>query len=269
VRVLPTPKTAGEAEAERREQDARTANDRGLTKYTRYLWRATAVLAFVAAVQAGLFVWQLVLIRKSLAEAKTSSEAAHLGAIGTLETVRVLRNAERPYLSPFNPELRNFDKAVHDNDWSTIIEVHLDITNVEKGVGFIHSYAIAHQICRRDQHGTVDPRIREDIPRLPLGPESTWQPARPFDNLQISDVDRNDLLDHRKILYVYGYVRYYDLFRVWRRTGFMFEYNVDGDAPEKGVFVMCPHSMWYDTEEAPESDGPVAGGSASPSKPQI
>ncbi len=71
VRILPQPKTVVEAEAERREQDARAANDRGLTKYTLYLWRTTAVLALVAAVQAGLFVWQLVLIRRSLAEAKT------------------------------------------------------------------------------------------------------------------------------------------------------------------------------------------------------
>src|SRR5438105_15793476 len=48
VRVLPTPKTAGEAEAESREADAKAANERGLTKYIHYLWRATAVLAFVA-----------------------------------------------------------------------------------------------------------------------------------------------------------------------------------------------------------------------------
>jgi hypothetical protein len=38
--------------------------------------------------------------------------------------------------------------------------------------------------------------------------------------------------------------------------------NTTPNAPEKGVFVMCPHPMWYDTEEALESDGPVAGGPA-------
>jgi hypothetical protein len=32
------------------------------------------------------------------------------------------------------------------------------------------------------------------------------------------------LPDRQRILYVYGYVRYYDLFKVMRRTGFMFEY---------------------------------------------
>jgi hypothetical protein len=203
--------------------------------------------------------------RRSLAEAKKSSEAARIGAIGTLETVKALRNAERPYLSPFNPELRNFDKAVRENDWSKIIEVHLDITNVGKGVGFIHSYAIAHQICPRDQQGAIDPSLRKDIPRLPLGPDGKWRADASFDNFQISDIDRNDLLDHRKILYVYGYVRYYDLFRVWRRTGFMFEYITDRSAAEKGVLVMCPHSMWYDTEEEPGSDGPLDDVSAKPS----
>jgi hypothetical protein len=121
---------------------------------------------------------------------------------------------------------------------------------------------IAHQICPRDQQGAVDPVLRKDIPRLPLGPDSKWRPDAPFDVFQISDTDRYELLDRKKILYVYGYVRYFDLFRVWRRTGFMFEYNADSNAPEKGVFVMCPHPMWYDTEEALESDGPVAGGPA-------
>jgi hypothetical protein len=34
----------------------------------------------------------------------------------------------------------------------------------------------------------------------------------------------NGLPIAKRILYVYGYVRYYDLFKVMRRTGFMFEY---------------------------------------------
>jgi hypothetical protein len=89
--------------------------------------------------------------------------------------------------------------------------------------------------------------------QLPLGPDSKWQSDAPFDVFQITDTDRNDLLDLRKILYIHGYVRYYDLFRVLRRTGFMFEYTTSRDAPEGGVFVMCPHSMWYDMEEQPES----------------
>src|ERR1700745_309723 len=53
VRVLPEPKTTEQAEAERREQAARAANERGLTKYTQYLWRATAALTLVAGIQAG------------------------------------------------------------------------------------------------------------------------------------------------------------------------------------------------------------------------
>jgi hypothetical protein len=55
VRVLPQPETVAEAAAEKREQDARAANERGVTKYARYLWVATAALTLVGAIQAGLF----------------------------------------------------------------------------------------------------------------------------------------------------------------------------------------------------------------------
>jgi hypothetical protein len=48
--------------------------------------------------------------------------------------------------------------------------------------------------------------------------------------------------------------RYTDLFEMTRRTGFLFEYVVNRDAPEKSVFVMCPDAMWYDIEEKPEGD---------------
>src|SRR5438105_13374494 len=68
----------------------------------------TLCLAIIAGVQAALFVWQLILIKSSLNDAKLAAKAAGDSARGTLETVKVLRNAQRPYLSPFDPALRNY-----------------------------------------------------------------------------------------------------------------------------------------------------------------
>jgi hypothetical protein len=170
----------------------------------------TLCLVAIAGMQALLFVWQLILIKLSLNDAKLAAEAARDGAKGTLETVKVLRNAQRPYLSPFDPELRNFDKPMDSySGWSQIIEIHLDVTNIGKGVGFIRSYAIAHEICPRGQQGTLVPRVRDYIARLPLGPDSKWQPDAPFDVFQIHHADREAMLNSKKILYVYGYVRFY------------------------------------------------------------
>jgi hypothetical protein len=110
VRVLPQPKTVAEAEAERRDQIARTANERGLTKYTRYLWRATAVLALVAAVQAVLFVWQLILLRRSVGDAATAANAANASAeaakLEAYAAQRMLVLTQRPKLRIRNVVVR-------------------------------------------------------------------------------------------------------------------------------------------------------------------
>ncbi len=100
----------------------------------------TLCLAIVAGGQAALFVWQLILIKLSLNDAKIAANAARIGAQGTLETVKALRNAQRPYLSPFDPTLQNYDEAIRNQDASLVrIDVQLDITNVGPGVGFILS----------------------------------------------------------------------------------------------------------------------------------
>jgi hypothetical protein len=110
VRVLPTPKTAGEAEAERREADARAANEQGLTTYTRHLSLATVALAFVAAVQAGLFVWQLILLRGSVRDARTAANAANASAeaakLEAYAAQRMLILTQRPKLRVRNVVVR-------------------------------------------------------------------------------------------------------------------------------------------------------------------
>jgi hypothetical protein len=67
---------------DREEQDKieKTANERSLTVATWALVLATTFLFFAAAVQAGLFVWQLDLIRRSLADTKKAADAAEKSA---------------------------------------------------------------------------------------------------------------------------------------------------------------------------------------------
>ena len=103
VRVLPTQKTAEEVEAEKAERDERVAAERSLTNYTRYLWLATCALAFVAFAQAGLFVWQLVLLRRSVRDTETAANAAAASA----EAARSEANAaQRMLVLTQRPKLR-------------------------------------------------------------------------------------------------------------------------------------------------------------------
>lgn len=110
VRVLPTPKTAEEAAAERREQDARAANELGLTTYTRGLWLATGALALVAFAQALLFLWQLILLRRSVQDSAVAAGAAREAAAAARANADATKTnadtANRQLLLTQQPRLR-------------------------------------------------------------------------------------------------------------------------------------------------------------------
>jgi hypothetical protein len=110
VRVLPDPKTADEAEGERREREARAANEQGLTTYTRDLWLATIALALVALLQAALFLWQLVLLRRSVQDSAVAAAAAREAAAAARANADATKTnadtANRQLLLSQQPRLR-------------------------------------------------------------------------------------------------------------------------------------------------------------------
>jgi hypothetical protein len=52
------------------------------------------------------------------------------------------------------------------------MEVRFGIENIGKGVGFLDSYHIAHEICRDGQQGNLPTKPRSDFARIPLTPSS-------------------------------------------------------------------------------------------------
>jgi hypothetical protein len=118
---------------------------------------ATGFFAFVTALviggQAVMFFIQLRYMRIGMRDATIAARAARGGAIAAADAAQIARNAQRPYFSPFSPELRFWGEAVRDSNPFQNLEIHLDITNVGSGTGFVHSYAIAHEICLRDAPG--------------------------------------------------------------------------------------------------------------------
>jgi hypothetical protein len=76
VRVLPSEEAQAETAIHKQETDEKAKNDVDLTRYTGWLALITAFLFIVAIIQAGLFYWQLVLIRGSLGDTQVAARAA-------------------------------------------------------------------------------------------------------------------------------------------------------------------------------------------------
>jgi hypothetical protein len=92
---------------------------------------------------------------------------------------------------------------------------------------------------------------------LPILQGEEWKPEhRTHHAFRISNSEREAIINKRKILYIWGNVRYLDLFHIKRCTGFIFEC-----IPETGVLVMSPHKLWYDIEE----EGAQHGSGVAPS----
>jgi hypothetical protein len=156
--------------------------------------------------------------------------SARGGAIAAADAARIARNGQRPYLTPMLAELRFWGDAVRDQNPFQNLEVHIEI-------------------CARVSMGDVALAIRDHFGRMLLRPDARWKAGAPFDHIQIGDDDRFTLIAFKKALYCYGYVRYFDLFGIFRKTGFMLEFIPDENDPFDGTFAMCPHRMWYDEEE--------------------
>lgn len=70
---------------------------------------------------------------------------------------------------------------------------------------------------------------------------------------QISPEDSRAIDMGLKSLYVYGFVRYSDLFGVTRETGFIYELYPDREKTG-GEFVFCtPHPYWFDRVLEPDA----------------
>ena len=204
-------------------------------------------IVFLTRLQIALAVLGTVAVLWSLRLARISNEAA-------IESVRVARNADRPYISPIVPTVSGW-KAVVTGTYN-LVQIHLNPRNIGKGVGFIHSIGFAHEICFEGEQGGKPLTITDDFGRVPVSPDSELTDFGPNAAFPIPDHERDRLISHDRTLYIYGYIRYFDVFGVFRRTGFMFELVPVSFDPEDSPFAMCPHTYWYDEEEREEKPKP-------------
>jgi hypothetical protein len=112
VEILPTLETETVANEKKKENDEKAAIDRKVASETQriadYTWRLslfTLFLLVVAGVQACLFVWQLILIKRSARDATIAAEAATANAKAVVEN-------QRPFVGPITTSTNNTAFAV-------------------------------------------------------------------------------------------------------------------------------------------------------------
>lgn len=90
--------------------------------------------AYYAFLQLIFGVIGLVFVVAGLLFAGIAAFAARDAAQAATEAARIARNAERPYLTPFEPELRNWTEGILEFNEFKVMEVHLDITASARGL---------------------------------------------------------------------------------------------------------------------------------------
>jgi len=236
VRVLPTQKTAKEVEAEKAERDQRTAAERSLTNYTLYLWLATCALAFVAVVQAGLFVWQLVLLRRSVHDTATAATAAAASAeAAKLEAYagqRMLVLTQRPKLRVRNvvvkypvpnhrPPFRMFEAGQPISGQFYVVNVGGTVARIAEGDCRVY-WTQQGLPMERPYEGQV---IENPMPSIKL--EAGQSTLIPFHSRQAVGPEGDDIRTFAAgwRLYVMGWIEYSDDLNNPRRTTFCREYR--------------------------------------------
>jgi hypothetical protein len=127
VKVVPAPDTERKAAEEKQERDKKTTTEDRLVEWTHALFWATAALAFVAAVQAGLFVWQLFLMRDGVKVAALAAGAARESADAARASIDLAQIDQRPWVSV---DISIISPVTYDSNGNAHITFRFSLTNV-------------------------------------------------------------------------------------------------------------------------------------------
>jgi hypothetical protein len=192
----------------------------------------------------------------SVAFAGIAAFGARNAANAAAEQVRIMRRADRPYLMPRDPELRNFPDARSGDAVASALQIRFSIENLGKGIAFLDGYGIAHEVCQAGRQGNENLTIRSEFARLPITSGGLWSAEAAFDIFGLSQDQTSKVVSGEHTLFVYGSLHYSDIYGVFRHTGFMFSYSLNVRDAEKSFLVMIPnHVWWHDIEEVAEKNG--------------
>jgi hypothetical protein len=215
-----------ESKRETKEREIKAEVDAALVKYNFWLTLLTGGMLLVAAIQAGLFVWQLALMHRATSDAGIAAKAAEKAA-NIAE--RSLTDLERPivYGVVSEPGLAIVG-ILSCSDLQLCIlncgRTPANLTRIE------HKISIA-------PHGEIAPTIDPNVVigrELPVGTfAANGDPFFETENMRLRFVNEaQSIIENTQSVWIVGFVRYEDIFGGHYITGFTHVFD-----PISGRFV--------------------------------
>lgn len=233
VKVLAAPDAKAKADAEKEEEQRKAANDDALRLYALLTTIFTGALMCAAFVQAGLFIWQLLLIADSAKDTAELARAARDNAAAAKQQAEETRLLQRAYISIEPQGIRNFSKS------PTAAIAHIQIKNV----GHLPAKNVRWDL-------KVTPSKANDLDDFDVNLLSPKGADVIFPGMEVrrgSEPTETAPTERQKgFFYVWGIVCYNDGFDPDRWTKFCLRYNREAEKrPENGGFVLDSQDARY------------------------
>lgn len=213
--------------------DAGSEDD--LTLATYWLVGATFLLTFVASVQAGLFLYQLRLMRVGMADTKAAADAAK-------ETAEATKSAmlfgQRAYVSANFTPVAVLDLNQHVVAWAVVpVWTNASPTPTRNMANHISFSAFDGEMpVDWDFPDVWSPGVERTPTRLLIGPQSTVRGQ----DIVIDIQTVREAVAGRKVIYIWGWAAYNDVFQGTLRhiTRFCNRVAVGGNPDNPQAFTM-------------------------------
>lgn len=235
--TVTTKRDKTEADDDAKERESKARSDEALVKYTYWLALTTGALFIAAAIQAGLFVWQLRLIGRSEKQAKEVAESAKASAIAAKTSADAVMLSERAYVTAsiekpglkMNNEIFEISVSIlnHGHTPASVSNVVIDAVALENGEPLVER----------------EPQNREVVPRAFLVPRDSFPYSRHF---PLREPLRSEVTSQAKTLWIFGYVDYTDTFKTRYRYGFARIYVPALDGSSNNLCRSNEGNAWSD-----------------------
>jgi hypothetical protein len=227
VKILPGEKTHAETAKEKYESDEKPSIDRALSTYTGWLAVFTATLFFAAAIQVGLFYWQLRLIKDAAKDTAATADAAKLNAQGVIDAERarlfIVIDDERAF-SIIASVADTWDLPEDDARKLGLPPIKYRLKNYGKTPAFIHeimqSTVVSSELPREREYTALVPLPVDHV----LGAGETTVPIPEI----LESITFEQVAAIRNLsttFWFYGSVTYEDAFRVRYTLDFVWHFS--------------------------------------------
>jgi hypothetical protein len=195
----------------------------------------TIVLAFIAAIQAGFFFWQLWMLRKSLEDSKTAADSAKSAAESAKKSADIATNSERAWVITsrvaFAPDLPDLTDPNGLRKSKMVIRIR-NCGRSPAEMESVHIVAIVYPADFKFPDSPIYGESEEifEVAAMPGeiiesdGKREIICRIRHHDLL--TDYQIKDILDGKQIVYCYGRIHYRDISSSKRMTHFGYYYRV-------------------------------------------